>query len=182
MDWEILILSKLHDIIAKDEEFWKQRSCSIWLKSGECNTKFFHMSTLKHREINYIQFIKFNGRTFQKDEDIMQAAMDLFSSLLYNDHPLDPACQNDIPHLVSVDMNHFLTRIVTTKKVCVVVFSFQGNKMLGLDGFPMFLFQIYWDILENNVVSAAKEFFSSRSLLKELNSSKLGLIPFRIFV
>ena len=55
---ELSILSDLHNIISKEEKFWRQRSRINWLKEGDQNTKFFHLSTLKHRENNRILGIK----------------------------------------------------------------------------------------------------------------------------
>lgn len=55
MDKAIKLLNKLHDIISKEEEYWKQRSRVVWLKSGDKNTKFFHMTTMKHRATNRIK-------------------------------------------------------------------------------------------------------------------------------
>ena len=42
------ILSDLHNIISRKENFWKQRSRVNWLKEGDENTEFFHISTIKH--------------------------------------------------------------------------------------------------------------------------------------
>lgn len=58
-----------------------------------------------------------------------------------------------------------------------IVFSFEGNKVSGLDGFPMFFFQSFWDIIAKDVVEATKEFFGSGNILKELNSSFIVLMP-----
>lgn len=52
MDKEIKLLTKLNDIISKEEEIWKQRSRALWLKCSDRNKKFFHMTTLKHRASN----------------------------------------------------------------------------------------------------------------------------------
>lgn len=54
------------------------------------------------------------------------------------------------------------------------MFSFEGNKALGLDGFLMLFFQWLWEIVEDEVVNVIKEFFGSRCLL---NSTFLVLIP-----
>lgn len=58
-----------------------------------------------------------------------------------------------------------------------VVFSFEGNKEPGPNGFLMFFFQYFWDIIAKDVVEATKDFFGSRNLLKELNSSFIFLVP-----
>ncbi|XP_059068214.1 uncharacterized protein LOC131858781 [Cryptomeria japonica] len=67
---EIDILTKLHDIISKEEEYWKQRSRALWIKSGEKNTKFFHMMTLKNRATNRINKIQIGQRWVDKHDEI----------------------------------------------------------------------------------------------------------------
>lgn len=58
-----------------------------------------------------------------------------------------------------------------------VVFSFEGNKAPGPNEFPMFFFQWFWDIIENDVMNVVKELFGSRRILKELNATFVVLIP-----
>ncbi len=40
---------KLKDKRKQEEFFWRQKYCINWLQEGEKNTKFFHMSMVKHR-------------------------------------------------------------------------------------------------------------------------------------
>lgn len=41
--------SEVDTILRQEESLWKQRSRTQWLKEGECNTKYFHTSTLTRR-------------------------------------------------------------------------------------------------------------------------------------
>lgn len=68
------------------------------------------------------------------------------------------------------------TRIPTHDEVFNAVFSFEGNKVPGPDGFPLFFFQKIWQILGSDMVIIAQDFFGSRSLLKELNATFFVLI------
>lgn len=74
-------------------------------------------------------------------------------------------------------MNRKLVCIPLADEIRSVIFSFEGNKALGPDGFPMFFFQFFWEIISKDVVADTKEFFTSGSLLKELNSSFIVLVP-----
>ena len=55
---EMSILTDLHNIISREENFQKQRSRINWLKEGDQNTKFYHLYTLNHRANNRISGIK----------------------------------------------------------------------------------------------------------------------------
>ena len=79
---ELSILSKFHDIISKEEKFWRQRSRINWLKEGDQNSKFFHLSTLRHRASNKIFGLKIDQRVLSKEEDISKEVVSFFSSLL----------------------------------------------------------------------------------------------------
>ena len=79
---ELAILTEMHDIISKKDKFWRQRSRINWLKDGDQNTKFFHLTTLKHRANNKIYGIKKGQDLLTKENDILAKVVSFFSSLL----------------------------------------------------------------------------------------------------
>ncbi|XP_059071116.1 uncharacterized protein LOC131863509 [Cryptomeria japonica] len=87
------ILSKLHDINSKEEEFWKQRLTATWLVAGDRNMKFFHLSTMKHEASNRINHIIRDGILFDFEANISCEAVCYFSGLLSDDMRLRPEAQ-----------------------------------------------------------------------------------------
>ncbi|GLT46104.1 hypothetical protein SLA2020_198870 [Shorea laevis] len=44
-------------ILLEEEDLWKMKSKINWLNDGDCNTKFFHLSTITRRKSNKIHMI-----------------------------------------------------------------------------------------------------------------------------
>ena len=45
-DWEMRVNQQMEDRKKQEEILWKQKSHILWLKEGECNTKFFHRTAI----------------------------------------------------------------------------------------------------------------------------------------
>lgn len=180
-DTEDATLMRYHDIIAKEETYQKQRSRNVWLKEGDSNTKYFHISTLRHKAINRIVQIKVNSRCVVEDDSMRKVAMDFFSNLLAKDQNLNIQAQSklldSIPTILGDDQNDHLTAIPSHDEILIAINSFEGNKAPGPDGFLMFFFQMYQHIIGDDVTRAVKEFFGARKLLKEVNGTFIALIP-----
>lgn len=116
-----------------------------------------------------------------KDDEIRHVASSLFFELLFDNLDLDLGCQESfldvIPNIIFENHNKILCCILLDDDVKNTIFSFEGNKKIGSDVFPMFFFQIFWDIFSKDVLDATKELFGSRHLLKEVDSTFIVLVP-----
>ena len=67
-----------HDIITKEEIYWRQRSRSVWLNEGDKNTIFSHFSTLKHREKTRISNLKKGILKITEEKEILEEMVSFF--------------------------------------------------------------------------------------------------------
>ena len=82
-------MAQYHDIITKEEIYWRKRSRSTWLNEGDKNTQFFHLSTLKHRTKTHISFLKKGDLKLSEDREIKDEMISFFSSLMTVDPNID---------------------------------------------------------------------------------------------
>ncbi len=66
-----------------------------------------------------------------------------------------------------------LKAIPTSHEICQVLLSLPTDKALGLDGFPTFFLQKYYEVVKGDVVKEVQEFFGAMNLLKELHATIL---------
>lgn len=174
-------LVELQDLITKEEMFWRQQSRKVYLKEGDRNTKFFHMTTLQNRMANRISKINMDDGLIDKEEIIKREARMSFGSLLQCDLVLNFEKQHlfleSIPSCISRAQNSFLSSIPSLDEISKAIFSFKGDKASGPNGFPLLFFHKYWHIIGTDVCNGVKEFFGSRNLLRELNGTFISLIP-----
>ena len=58
LELEAALSLELDDRLAKESLKWHQKSREIWLKEGDRNSRFFHLTTLIRRRRNFISDIK----------------------------------------------------------------------------------------------------------------------------
>jgi hypothetical protein len=106
---------KLHKVFKKEEEEWILKSRSLWLKSGDRNTTFFHNQSKARRQRNNVKFImQENGQRLDNFEEIKEATKRHFEAL-YISEETPPrkkptsinAMLENIPHLISEEENQF---------------------------------------------------------------------------
>ncbi|GLT61404.1 hypothetical protein SLA2020_341140 [Shorea laevis] len=74
-------------------------------------------------------------------------------------------------------MNDDLCHPVSDDEVRSAVFQLGAFKAPGVDGFPGCFFQQHWDIVGLDICKAVQHFFDNGFMLREMNKTKLVLIP-----
>lgn len=78
--------------------------------------------------------------------------------------------------IISDEDNKSLCKEVSFEEAKVATFNLPPDKPPRPDGFPPFFFQKYWTLVGRSLFRAVREFFHSRSLLKEVNYTFITLI------
>lgn len=150
-------LVEYHDIIYKEEIYWRQRYRSIWLKEGDRNTKIFHLSTLKHSAKNRISGLTKGRHQITNEKEISNEMVSFFSSLLSSDPDIDQIKLVDfldsIPSLVTKEQNTFLCSIPKGEEIFKVVFSLEGDKSPRPNGSLRYYFRKSGNYLVNIFVA-----------------------------
>uniref|UniRef100_A0A2N9HGL8 Reverse transcriptase domain-containing protein n=1 Tax=Fagus sylvatica TaxID=28930 RepID=A0A2N9HGL8_FAGSY len=146
---EAYLQSDLNEWLTRTDLLWKQKSRELWLKNGDRNTKFFHLSTIIKQRHNSIDAIK----TEEGDLD------------------------NLIPQSITVAENEELNSIPSPAEIKRAIFDMDSLKAPGPDGFPPLFYKHYWNIVGGNVIDTVQDFFKHGRLTQELNSTFIVLIP-----
>ncbi|CAJ2662070.1 unnamed protein product [Trifolium pratense] len=82
-----------------------------------------------------------------------------------------------IPNLVNENVNALLTLIPSYDEIKNAVFSLNKDSAPGPDGYGAFFYQKYWEIINEDVVAAVLQFFTSGWIMPSFNSNTIILIP-----
>ena len=82
-----------------------------------------------------------------------------------------------VPKVVNEDVNKELVREVEEDEIRNAMFQLGTFKAPGPDGFNGLFYQKFWEIVNKDVKEAIKSFFINGRMLKELNATKIVLIP-----
>ena len=137
--------AEITNIIHQDELFWRQRSRSIWLPTGDKNTKYFHNRASQRRRKNHIsEVFDTEERWCTSDEQIAHVAESYFQELFSTAHPQNiESVLESVQRKVTSHMNESLTRPYIAEEVRLTLFQMYPSKSPGSDGMLPCFFQKY---------------------------------------
>eukprot|EP00253_Pinus_taeda_P008759 PITA_08759 len=165
-----------------EEEYWRLKSRSLWLKGGDRNTSFFHRQFRARLSRNHIAEIKTTTSQICKgNQQVKEAAeqhfQNLYSSNDQGEETEEIEFLNHIPSLVSVEDNADLCKPVTEEEIIKTIWSMDSDKAPGPDGFTIHFYKVCWDIIKNDLQKMVRGFMSKAKVGGNTNSTYLALIP-----
>lgn len=151
----------------------------MWLKLGDKNSKFFHLSTIIRRRSNNIDAIKKEDSSWiQETSQIRTHFRDSFINQFKEEETCFP---EHLEHLIlpciTEEENESLQSIPSLEEIKAALFQMQDLKAPSLDGFPALFYKQLWPTVGNDVIKAIASFFILGLMPKEVNCSLIVLIP-----
>ncbi|XP_056691809.1 uncharacterized protein [Spinacia oleracea] len=161
--------------------FLKQKAKEAWAKDGDENSSLFHKSIrarIIHNTVHAIHDM--HGKWVCDLTSVSAAFLEYYQNLLGTKASSRSHVMIDIVHvgptLEQLQKDQLLAP-VTNEEVKYAMFSINGDKAPGPDGFGSHFFRENWNIVGEDVTKAVLDFFHTGKLLKEINSTTITLIP-----
>eukprot|EP00253_Pinus_taeda_P020349 PITA_20349 len=173
---------KTYNTFRIEEEYWRIKSCSLWLKAGDRNTKYFHRQYRACLSRNHItEIITTRGQVCRGFDQIKEAAVNHFQNLLSVDKDGSEGdiskFLTNIPQLVSAYDNSILLSPVTEEEIANIVWSMEPDKAPGLDGFSIHFYRKCWDLIKTDLIRMVHCFMRKAKIGGGISSTFLALIP-----
>eukprot|EP00253_Pinus_taeda_P031815 PITA_31815 len=141
----------------QEKILWRQKSRVQWIKEGERNTKFFHRSTIDHRNNNRIvKLTNQHGIESNTHEEMEKVLLQHFQKIVEETsedrYQFMKKFNQYIPKLVTKEDNFKLNRPVTEEETEEAMKEMQNGKAQGPDGFNVDFFKACWRIVKQDIL------------------------------
>ena len=168
---------ELWEWLNKQEIHWAQNSRVKWLKSGDRNSKFFHLYASMRRNKNNISSLEINGKKEVNPEVIRIEAQNYFTQVFYEDSPIRPMFQDlEFTKLTASQVADLISPF-SHLEIDQAVASCNPSKSPGPDGFNFSFIKASWDTIKYDIYDMIAEFWESGCLPKASNVAFIALIP-----
>jgi hypothetical protein len=136
-------MSKITELLSKEEIMAKQRSRIAWLKDGDRNIKLFQAKSREHAYTNRITALRAPDGELRTDQEELEGLATAFYKELFMAQA-EAAPEEVLAHVparVSSEMNEALDRPYTAQEVEWALFMMEACKALGPNGFTTGFFE-----------------------------------------
>ena len=180
IDLKHVLNERLAELLREEELKWYQRAKVKNLLEGDANTKFFHLiANGKHRKTRIFQ-LEDGNRIICGDAQLKSFITiyykQLFGPSLETNVSLDESRTEDIPQVSELENEH-LTQDFQESEVRETIFQMEHNKAIGPDGFPAEFYQVFWDVIKEDLMALFQDFHQGTLPLHSLNFGTIILLP-----
>ncbi|KAL2224840.1 UNVERIFIED_CONTAM: Transposon TX1 uncharacterized protein [Sesamum indicum] len=160
----------------------QQRAKMQWMKGGDqCSRVFFRKIAQRRARRRILQINDENGSTHTEPEEVIYEFVSYYQNLLGGNRRQILVDINYlrpwVRHIITNEEASRLCLPFTLENVKNAVFDISEDKAPGPDGYSSGFFKAAWPVVGTEVTRAVLNFFTTRKLLKQFNSTLLALIP-----
>uniref|UniRef100_A0A803P465 Reverse transcriptase domain-containing protein n=1 Tax=Cannabis sativa TaxID=3483 RepID=A0A803P465_CANSA len=164
-------------VFEEERGVWMKSKCK-WAKEGDANSRFFHNLLNARKSRNTISRIeREDGSFLEEKEEIVKEIISFFSSLYTSERRAGNSIEGIDWHAIPDDSARHLERPFDESEVREAVFSCEGSKAPGPDGFSLALFQSQWEVIKEDLMKVVKSFERDGSIQGSINETFICLIP-----
>jgi hypothetical protein len=171
------LVKKFWEQLHSKESLIRQKSRTKWIQEGDSNSRFFHASIKARQRRNNIFMLKRGEEWIEGVSEIKNEAKEHFSKQFLEEWSSRPFLNSLGFNSLSDDDNALLLAPFDEAEVKETIWSCDGNKSPGPDGFNINFFKSCWPIVKQDVMDFVCEFHENAVLLKAVTASFLTLIP-----
>ena len=180
LDLKHVLNVKLAELLREEELKWYQRAKAKHLLEGDANTKYYHLlANGRHRKTRIFQLEDGNSTITgdaQLKGHITSYYKNLFGPPEISHFTLDETQIDDIPQVSQLE-NEFLVEPFSQEEVRVAIFQMEHNKAPGPDGFPPEFYQVFWNVLKDDLMDLFLDFHQGNLSLSRFNFGTIILLP-----
>lgn len=171
------IESYLSNIDFKEAQLWVQCAKKIWIKEGDENTTFFHKACTVKQKKSFISKIEDEqGLKHSTEGTITEAIIKHFRNIYVRSTKEFLFIENLDWNFIDSSLQHALCSKFEESEIKNAIFSFDGNKAPGPDGYTIYFYKKFWLILKKDIMDFIKDFHEKSITNKCVNNTFIALI------
>ncbi|XP_058733800.1 uncharacterized protein LOC131605468 [Vicia villosa] len=159
------------------ESMLRLKSRNLWLKEGDKNTKFFHNSLKERYRRKAITSLEVSNGRIEGVVNIKEEVSRHFCEFYKEEDMERPIPEGLVFNSLEEEEVSWLERGFSEEEVKEAVWSCDGNKSSGPDGFTLEFFKKFWEVIKEDILTFVQDFFERAKLIKACTSSFITLVP-----
>ncbi|KAK1259512.1 hypothetical protein QJS04_geneDACA005411 [Acorus gramineus] len=158
-----------------EQEIINQKAKMCWLQEGDRCSKFFYAQFATRKSHNSLRKVLLpDGSKVTDQRQVQHHVVEFYKNLLNKETHIPVPELTSKHRLTEGDNRTLFAEVSGNTKESI---SHEEGGSLGLDGFTVGFFQACWAVVKDDIVMAVKEFFQQGTLLQQLNTTFIALIP-----
>ncbi|CAL0333597.1 unnamed protein product [Lupinus luteus] len=170
-------LADLWRFSSKKDNLLRQKARQRWLRDGDSNSKFFHAWINRRRRSSEILGLTIDGEWVDDPSRVKDHIRLFFEARFSEAHWNRPSLNGILFNQISAEDNQLLVARFEEKEIKDAVWSCEGDKSPGPDGFNFTFIKKSWEVVKDDIFAMVDDFYVSGNLTRGCNSSFIVLIP-----